>query len=85
MPSPIAEKKDGLVVEDENVSLEEQQQNLDLDEAGKFLKQYEDLDTSHIDMRKVRRKVDIHVVISLCLVFWANFLDKGIFVSKSLG
>jgi hypothetical protein len=82
MPSALDEKKDGVVLEDENVSLEEQQENLDLDEAAKFLQLHKDLDTSHIDMKKVRRKVDLHVVLSLCLVFWANFLDKGIFVRE---
>jgi hypothetical protein len=36
-----------------------------------------DVDTSRVDEQKLMRKVDIHVIPWLTLVYLLNFLDRG--------
>jgi hypothetical protein len=81
-PEPALEdKKEGTVVYEENISETEAQEpeKHDLDRAARFLAEHGDIDTSHIDLRKLRRKTDINVIGICCLVFIMNFLDKSIY------
>lgn len=73
------EKKGGTVVEEENLSVSSAEQVQDLDNAGKFLQDHKDMDTSHIDIAKLRHKIDRNVITCLCLVFIMTFLDRAIY------
>jgi hypothetical protein len=53
--------------------------NLDLDGAAKFLYDRQDYDTSDIDIKKLRHKIDRNVVSILSLCFIMQFLDKAIY------
>jgi hypothetical protein len=78
---PELDKKEGVILETENVldtTLEEEEQ-ADLDEAARFLELHKDLDTSHIDISKLRHKIDRNVVSLLCLCFIMQFLDKAVY------
>jgi hypothetical protein len=78
MMTPDQEKKGGSIVQEETVSIEEQKPR-GLDEAAAFLETHKDLDTSHIDISKLRHKVDRNVVSLLCLCFIMQLLDKAIY------
>jgi translation elongation factor P/translation initiation factor 5A len=54
-------------------------QNLDLDGAAKFLYDRQDYDTSEIDIKKLRHKIDRNVVSIMSLCFIMQFLDKAIY------
>ena len=87
----VAEKKGDLVTErkedvtrEENISLDEQdveqgQEITHLDAAAKFLAQHKEVETSHIDITKLRHKIDRNVITVLCLLFILAFLDKAIY------
>jgi hypothetical protein len=76
----VDEKKAGVVVEEENVSLSSSDEpKRDLDAAAKFLQDHKDIDSSNIDINKVRHKIDRNVITCLCLVFIMTFLDKAIY------
>jgi hypothetical protein len=81
----VDEKKAGVVVEEENVSISSGELKRNLDGAGKFLADHADIDTSDIDINKVRHKIDRNVVSCLCLVFIMTFLDKAIYNVSSHG
>jgi hypothetical protein len=72
------EKKGSAVVQEETVSIEEQKPQ-GLDEAAAFLETHKDLDTSHIDISKLRHRIDRNVVSLLCLCFIMQLLDKAIY------
>jgi hypothetical protein len=61
----VNEKKGAAVVEDENSSTagspERRVQANQLDGAATFLEDNRDLDTSHIDVTKLRHKIDFRV------------------------
>lgn len=68
-----------IFVEDRTLEHTDSTDNLlveELDEAGLFLKQYKDVDTLHIDVRKVRRKVDFHIIPIMFVIWVCAFLDK---------
>lgn len=68
-----------IFVEDRSLEHTDSTDNLlveELDEAGLFLKQYKDVDTSHINIRKVRRKVDCHIIPIMFIIWVCAFLDK---------
>jgi hypothetical protein len=50
-----------------------------LDPAAKFLHIHKDLDISHVDISKVRHKVDRNMVSILCCLYILAFLDKAIY------
>jgi hypothetical protein len=78
---PGEDKTEGVISKTENVSnttLEEEQPP-DLDQAARFLEIHKDLDTSHIDISKLRHKIDRNVVSLLCLCFIMQFLDKAVY------
>jgi hypothetical protein len=79
--SELDDVKEGTVVYEENISETEAQEpeKHDLDRAATFLAQHGDVDTSHIDLKKLRRKTDINVIGICCLVFIMSFLDKSIY------
>jgi hypothetical protein len=64
---------------EENVSLESQDIKDILDPAARFLQEYGDIDTSHVDISKLRHKIDRNVVSILCAVFIMQFLDKAVY------
>jgi hypothetical protein len=82
---PVTERKEDLVTREENISLDEQEAELAqessevLDAAATFLAQHKEVETSHINMTKLRHKVDRNVVTILCLLFILAFLDKAIY------
>jgi hypothetical protein len=77
----LEDKREGTVVYEENVSETEAQEpeKHDLDRAATFLAEQGHMDTSHIDLKKLRRKTDINVIGLCCLVFIMSFLDKAIY------
>jgi hypothetical protein len=75
----LQEKKAGVVVEEENISISSAEQKQDLDAAGKFLQDHKDVESSVIDINKLRHKIDRNVITCLCLVFIMTFLDKAIY------
>jgi hypothetical protein len=79
--SALEDNKESTVVYEENVSETEAQEpeKHDLDRAAKFLADHADVDTAHIDLKKLRRKTDINVIGICCLVFIIMFLDKSIY------
>ena len=72
-------KKAGAVVKEENVSISSGERERDLDAAGKFLQDHEDVDSSGIDINRLRHKVDRNIITCLCLVFIITFLDRAIY------
>jgi hypothetical protein len=81
----LEDKKEGTIMYEENVSETEAQEpeKHDLDRAAKFLTEHGDIDTSHIDLKKLRRKTDVNVIGLCCLVFIMQFLDKSIYNVRS--
>jgi hypothetical protein len=82
MASEEPKKVDTFVTREENVSENvsvEAQENPDLDAAAKFLAENKDVDTTHINIDKLRHKVDRNVITVLCLLFILAFLDKAIY------
>jgi hypothetical protein len=80
--APIAdleEKKAGVVVEEENISISSAEQKREIDGAGQFLQEHKDIDISGVDINKLRHKIDLHVISCLCAVFIMTFLDKAIY------
>jgi hypothetical protein len=81
----IAEKKASVVVEEEDISTGSVKptgiikKRRDLDAAATFLQTHKDIDTTGIDVNKVRHKIDRNVVTCLCLVFIMTFLDRAIY------
>ena len=77
----LEDKKEGTIVYEENISETEAQEleKHDLDRAAKFLAEQGHIDTSHIDLKKLRRKTDFNVIGLCCLVFIMQFLDKSIY------
>jgi hypothetical protein len=76
----LDEKKGGVVLEEENLSISSSEEpKKDFDAAGKFLHDHKDIDSSEVDIAKLRHKIDRHVVSCLCLVFIMTFLDKAIY------
>jgi hypothetical protein len=75
----LEEKKAGVVVEAENISIDSGELKHELDGAGKFLQDHKDIDISGVDINKLRHKIDRHVITCLCLVFIMTFLDKAIY------
>jgi hypothetical protein len=77
----LEDKKAGTVVYEENISETEAQEKekYDLDNAAQFLAEHGHLDTSHIDLKALRRKSDFNVIGICCLVFIMQFLDKSIY------
>jgi hypothetical protein len=73
------EKKGGVVVEEENISVSSGEPKTELDGAGQFLELHKDIDISEVDIEKVRHKVDRNIVAWLCLVFIVTFLDRAIY------
>src|ERR1700753_703767 len=82
---PVTERKEDDVTREENISLEEQEAELAqdssevLDAAATLLAHHKEGETSHINMTKLRPKVDRNVVTILCLLFILAFLDKAIY------
>lgn len=78
-----AEKKtNGGITQDESISVSpslESQDNPKLDSAAKFLYENKDVEYSHIDLAKLRHKIDRNVVSILCLTYIMAFLDKAIY------
>jgi hypothetical protein len=72
------EKTETVRIEAENESLESQESK-DLDAAAKFLAEHGDIDTSHIDINKLRHRIDRNVVSIMCAVFIMQFLDKAVY------
>jgi hypothetical protein len=74
-------KSDTSITREETIDIEEQQptDEIHLDAAAKFLSQHKELETSHIDLDKLRHKVDYNVVSVLCALFILAFLDKAIY------
>jgi hypothetical protein len=72
------EKAETEFIEGDSSSLEEQDIT-DFDPAAKFLKDHGDIDTSHIDINKLRHKIDRNVVSLMCAVFIMQFLDKAVY------
>jgi hypothetical protein len=50
-----------------------------LDPAAIFLAKHIDVDSSHIDIAKLRHKVDRNIVPLLALCFYMQFLDKAVY------
>jgi hypothetical protein len=78
----VTEKKEDIVTKEENISIEEQKPEINgqiLDAAAKFLAEHEEIETSHINITKLRHKIDYNVITVLCLLFILAFLDKAIY------
>ena len=74
----ILEHKDGLTVDEVSVG-SELLDTSQLDPAALFLSENRDLDTSHINISKLRHKIDRNIVPIMALCFFMQFLDKAIY------
>lgn len=54
-------------------------QKLDLDTAAQFLHEHHGLDTTDVNITKLRHKIDRRIVSIMCLCFTMQFLDKAIY------
>jgi len=81
-----AEKRDPSISVKEDVeSLETTiADGLDLDPAARFLSAHKDVDTSHINMDRLRHKIDRNIVPIMCLTFIVQFLDKAVYNVRRL-
>jgi GTP cyclohydrolase III len=79
----IDEKQHTVQVESESITSQDLQDH-DLDSAAKFLFEHKDVDISHIDISKVRHKIDRNVVSVMALCFIMQFLDKAVYNVSSL-
>jgi hypothetical protein len=80
------EKQEDVILQEDHVIVDGQENVVvdgheigHVDEAGTFLAEHKDVDTSHIDIKKLRHRVDRNVVSILCLLFILAFLDKAIY------
>ncbi|KAF2421119.1 putative allantoate protein [Tothia fuscella] len=75
----LEEKSAVVVTKEETISHSDDEQEGNLDAAGKFLQVHKEIDSSNIDINRVRHKIDRNVIICLCLVYIMTFLDKAIY------
>ncbi|KAF2405187.1 MFS general substrate transporter [Trichodelitschia bisporula] len=70
-----------VTIFEENLSTESESEPApsDLDGAAIFLDAHKDVDISHIDIVKLRHKIDRCLVPLMCLCFIMQFLDKAIY------
>ena len=75
-----AELEKGHTVQIENESITSKDlEEKDLDAAAQFLFEHKDVDISHVNIDKVRHKVDRNVVSVMALCFIMQFLDKAVY------
>ena len=74
----IEEKRHTVQLENESITSKDLQEN-DLDAAAQFLFEHKDADISHINIDKVRHKIDRNVVSIMALCFIMQFLDKAVY------
>jgi hypothetical protein len=81
LSSATVNKSDASITQAEHFDIEEQPTPavVHLDAAATFLSVHKDLQTSHINIDKLRHKIDRNVVSVLCALFILAFLDKAIY------
>lgn len=70
--------KHDITVESASVTSRELD-SLDLDPAAQFLFEHKDVDTSQVNIDKLRHKIDRNVVSIMALCFIMQFLDKAVY------
>ncbi|KAF2673864.1 MFS general substrate transporter [Microthyrium microscopicum] len=73
------EGKSPKVVGESNSITSEELKDDNLDPAASFLFIHKDVDTSHIDISKLRHKIDRNVVSIMAACFIMQFLDKAVY------
>jgi len=73
------QEKHPTLTTDSNSITSDELKDTNLDSAASFLYEHRDLDTSGIDIAKLRHKIDRNVVSVMAACFIMQFLDKAVY------